>query len=314
MACHIFELLLVERQWRGGAPGTYKNTTDSQACMTCPLNTYSEDMSSNCTMCPFGLLSPVGSTAVEECCSTGSAFVENPYYALLPLQPKFLLYAVRVSVNPALGTRVTAAHPKSPVYVASGGYNDSAFLAFRKTNSGSGHNYMDTNESPVTWTKGLDVVVVVRILERVQGVIWSMQRNNEWVVFEVHTIVSQVIFKLCISVFNNENFYPSLCTIDSVPLDVCLKVTYTYDQTRIGYVALDVTYVNTTGVTVILSSRQCCAQVNGNYNLYSMDVKEFTPVKFVLGYSGYGLLGQQVLRRCKNTRTFSYRDFISGRD
>lgn len=29
----------------------------------------------------------------------------------------------------------------------------------------------------------------------------------------------------------------------------------------------------------------CCVQVNGNYDLYSMDMQEFNPRKFVLGYS-----------------------------
>jgi hypothetical protein len=81
--------------------------------------------------------------------SVHSSFVENPYYVLLAIQPKLLLYAVRLSVNPALGSRVTASHPKSPVYVASDGYNGGAFLAFRKTNACLGHNYMDTDESPV---------------------------------------------------------------------------------------------------------------------------------------------------------------------
>jgi hypothetical protein len=262
------------------APGTYKNTTGSQACMTCPLNTYSETMSFNCTVCPLGLLSPAGSTAAADCCSPRSSFVENPYYALLAIQPKLLLYAVRVSVNPALGGLVTAGNtPKSPIYQASGGYNGNAFLAFRKTNKGSGHSYMDTDETPVTWTNGLAVVAVVRILEPVVGAIWSMQRSNEYVAFQIHTIVSQGIFKLCVSAYNSANHYPSRCTKDSVPLDVWLQVTYTYNRTRIGYGTLDLTYVNTTGVPVSLSSG-----VLGNF-AGSMDVQEFTPRKFVLGYS-----------------------------
>ena len=221
-------------------------------------------------------------------CVNGSvhlSFVENPYYVLLAIQPKLLLYAVRVSLNPALGTRVTASHPRSPVYVASGGYNGSAFLAFRKTNAGSGHNYMDTDESPVTWLNGVAVVAVVRILEPVAGAIWSMQKLNEHVAFQIHTTVTQGILRLCVSAFNVANNYPSFCTRDAIPLNVWLQVAYTYNRTRSGFVALNVTYVNAS-VTVALSTGQCCSKVNGIYsNPYSMDMQEFTPNKFVLGYS-----------------------------
>jgi hypothetical protein len=83
------------------------------------------------------------------------------------------------------------------------------FLVFRKITSGLGHNYMDTNERPVTWANGLDVVVVVRILERVQGVIWSMEKSTEYVIFQIHPIVVQGIFTICVSVFNSTGNYPN---------------------------------------------------------------------------------------------------------
>jgi hypothetical protein len=218
--------------------------------------------------------------------SVHSSFMENPYYVLLAIQPKLLLYAVRVSVNPALVSRVTASHPKSPVYVASGGYNGGAFLVFRKTNAGSGHNYMDTDEIPVTWLNGVAVVTVVRILEEVAGAVWSMQKLNEHVAFQIHTTVTQGILRLCVSAFNINNNYPSFCTRDVVPLNVCLQVAYTYDRTRSGFVALNVTYVNAVSVTVALSTGQSCSQVNGIYSdPYKMDMQEFAPNKFVLGYS-----------------------------
>jgi hypothetical protein len=207
-----------------------------------------------------------------------SAFVENPYYVLIAIQSKLLLYAVRVSVNPALGTRVTASHPKSTLYVSSDGYNGGAFLAFRKTNAGLGHNYMDTDESAVTWLNGVAVVAVVRILEPVAGAIWSMQKYNEHVAFQIHTTLTQGIFRLCVSAFNVANNYPSFSTRDAIPLNVWLQVTYTYDRTRSGFVALNVTYVNTVSVTVALSTGQCCGQVHGIYsNPYIMDMQEFTP-------------------------------------
>jgi hypothetical protein len=71
---------------------------------------------------------------------------------------------------------------------------------------------MDTNERPVTWANGLDVVVVVRILERVQGVIWSMEKSTEYVIFQIHPIVVQGIFTICVSVFNSTGNYPNFCT------------------------------------------------------------------------------------------------------
>lgn len=212
-------------------------------------------------------------------------FVENPYYVLLAIQPKLLLYAVRVSADPALGTRVTTAHPMSPSYVPSGGYNNTAFLAFRKTGAGEGHKYMDTNENQVTWINGVAVVAVLRILESVAGAIWSMQKTSEYVAFQVHTTLTLGVLRLCVSAFNSINQYPSFCTRDAVPLNVWLQVAYTYDRTRAGYVALEVTYANGTS-TIALSTGQCCNQVNGVYqNSYSMDVQEFTVNKFVLGYS-----------------------------
>jgi hypothetical protein len=104
--------------------------------------------------------------------------------------------------------------------------------------------------------------------------------------------VVQGIFTICVSVFNSTGNYPNFCTWDAVPLDVWVQVTYTYDRTRTGYdrtrtgyVMMTVTYVNSTGTTTVLSTGQWCGQVNGNYDLYNMDMLEFTPLKFVLTYS-----------------------------
>jgi hypothetical protein len=69
---------------------------------------------------------------------------------------------------------------------------------------------MDTNENQVT--NGLDVVDVVRILERVQVAIWSMEKSTEYVVFQIHTIVVQGIFTICVSAFHSVDKYPNFCT------------------------------------------------------------------------------------------------------
>jgi hypothetical protein len=85
---------------------------------------------------------------------------------------------------------------------------------------------MDINEIPVTWTNRLTVVVVVWILEQVEGTIWNIQKSNDHVVFQIHTIVvelkivPEVIFRLCVSVFNSPGNYPSFFIRDTVPLDV----------------------------------------------------------------------------------------------
>ncbi len=72
------------------APGTYKDTVNPQECMTCPEDTYSEDMSSHYTMCPVGLWSSSGSRGSAKWCMPGLTYMENSYYVLLTIQPKLL--------------------------------------------------------------------------------------------------------------------------------------------------------------------------------------------------------------------------------
>lgn len=211
----------------------------------------------------------------DTCCRVNA--VVNPYATLMSIKPMLTYYAVKVASPPSLATRVLGTRSAlctlsylqcasqqsqnpGPVYQAAGGYNNKPYLAFGKTSAGRGHAYLDTDEGNVLWSGGLAVVAVIRITERISGAIWSMQKYNEHIQFQIHTVITtDNVFRLCASAFNSVNTVDSFCT-DEVPVNEWLRVLYTYDESRVAaqYVKVTVTYVNVASQTIALNSRNLC--------------------------------------------------------
>ncbi len=117
---------------------TRSQTVDSQACLTCQEDTYSETMSSNCTVCPVGLWSPGPSSWCTQC---------------------VCLWTLLLSDVCRIQWRI----------------------------SGVSKDYL--------WFRS-----------QLHG---HQRESTEYVAFQIHTIVVQVIFRLCVSSFNSAVNYPN---------------------------------------------------------------------------------------------------------
>jgi len=247
--------------------GTYKNVTGTSACIVCAANLYSTlpTAATSCTACNPGFQSLASSAVVGDCCDPNTTIASSPFYMLSSNTQAVLgyNYAVRVSSVPLLGLR--AGGSAAPTYVASDGYNGRGFLRFSKTSTTTGHKYMDADESTVSFTTGLTVVTVLRFLESVKGVVWSMQRSDEQMAFEIYMSSA---FQLCVNAYSS-NF----CTDTAVPANIWLQVSYTFNPSATNKQLIKVVYTSSNGATVVLSKTD------------TRLIYGFSPRKYALGYS-----------------------------
>jgi hypothetical protein len=249
--------------------GTYKNVSGSAACGVCPANTYSASVASVCTACAAGFTSAPGSIEAADCCDPNTAYVKNLYYSLSSATRAAVdlqMYNVRVSSAPMLGNRAGLPPPSgsAPTFALSDGYNGQGFLRFSKTSPTSGHSYMDANEGTWSTTNGLTIVCVMRFMELKRGAIWSMQRQDEWIGFELYMSSAA---QFCVNAYSS-----NICTDTAVPINVWLQVTYTYNPSATNKQLLQVVYTST-GNTVVLSKTD------------TRSIDGFGGRKYALGYS-----------------------------
>ena len=236
--------------------GKFKNASGSQACDVCAANTYSASGVLFCTACPFGFTSPNGSTVFSDCCDPNTTYAKNLYDTLssttkTALDPNIYrsAYVARVSSAPEL--KYYTNQPNPPAYISSGGYSGQAFLRFSKTSSTSGHNILYTPGSSFNGGAiGNTVVTVIRFMENIQGVFYGMQSGTTGNFFELY--LSDTL-QFCV----RSQFYNWMscctCTDTAVPINVWLQVSYTDNPSAYPRQTLKVTYMSTTGTTIVLS-------------------------------------------------------------
>ena len=251
------------------AAGMYKDVTGSSACVTCPADTYSTltIAAPSCTACNPGFKSFAGSSIVADCCDPNTTNARSPYYMLSSATQTQIsqtstlrywgeiipTYVVRVSSIPVLSfSKGDDQPPIPPTYISSGGYNGQAFLRFSKISSVSGVNYLGT-EAIISPDNGITVVTVVRFVERIKGVFWSMAGNHQTNAFEIN--LSDTL-RLC--VFTRQSAYGAvpineLCTDTAVDINVWLQVSYTYHPDRTDKQQLKVVFSSVTNGMVVLS-------------------------------------------------------------
>ena len=232
--------------------GKFKNTTGNN-CSTCPENTYSLSGASLCTACPAGFTSPNGSTVLLDCCEPNSIYVKN-LHKLLSSTTKTLLntkcFGVKVSSIPGLSSFGSAANPgiSPPAYNSSGDlYNRQPFLRFSKSSSVSNLNRLSMSFT-ITPNNGIVIVTVVRFMESIGGVFWSVDDASK--VFGLHLTSTM---NLCAQARDGHWGSYAFCTAP-VPVNVWLKVSYTYNRYRAPKQILRVEYLSTTGSTIVLSA------------------------------------------------------------
>jgi ferredoxin len=135
-------------------------------------------------------------------------------------------FSLRVSSIPALGANTVG---KAPTFFPSGGYFGHPFLRFSKSTSTSNHDHLYISSACVTFTSGATVMFVVRFLETLssynaQTVLFSMQRSDEFIGFDVHLRTVSSVLNLCISTWSAGN----TCTVANAPLNTWIRVVYTY--------------------------------------------------------------------------------------
>jgi hypothetical protein len=246
--------------------GMYKDVMGSSACATCPADTYSTltIAAPSCTACNPGFKSFVGSSIVADCCDPNTTNARSPYYMLSSATQTQIsqtstlrysgqiipTYVVRVSSVPMLSfSPGTDIPPIPPTYISSGGYNGQAFLRFSKISSVSGVNYLSTG-CIVRPDDGITIVTVVRFLESIKGVFWSMFGSYGSNAIEIN--LSDTL-QLCVKAREGHWGDYSVCTSSAVPINVWLQVSYTYHRDRWPRTMLNVIYLSTIGNTVTLS-------------------------------------------------------------
>jgi len=247
------------------AAGKVKNVTGTAACETCPPNTYAVSGSLQCSACPANFTSLAEGHSFADCCDPNTTPMPNIYWSLSSSTQAAMsvYYAVRVSSTPLLGLRnmtgtvgavcgnlanIICPIPatRAPTYVSSGGYNNQAYLTFRKSPT---TQWMDTDEVQISFDKGMTIVIVCRLLETVDGAIFSMKYDANNMMLEIRMHLG----KLCIGP-NTETFY-SQCTSSAVPLNEWLRVTFTYSGHTSAVSTMKVVYTLSSGADVVVFSQ-----------------------------------------------------------
>jgi hypothetical protein len=298
------------------AAGKVKNVTGTAACTTCPTNTYAVSGSLECSTCPANFTSLAEGRSFEDCCDPSTTPVPNIYWSLNSSTQAALsaYYAVRVSSTPLLGLRsmtgtvgvlcgttVTCPIPatRAPTYVSSGGFNNQGYLTFRKNPT---TQWMDTDEVPMSFQKGLTIVTVVRFLEyggqsyNYKGAFFSMMPGSGSLL-EVFLDDNYGRSPIQLCVGRIDAFY-SFCTTvaGGIPLNQWLEVTFTYSGFISDSYTIKVTYSLPSGTQVVVSSRTGTNQYGLNQGptiaqlpLLQNDIAS----RYALGYSAGGICQPQ---------------------
>ena len=284
--------------------GKYKNVTGSSVCLSCSADFYSTlgTAATSCTACKSGFKSLSVSGDVADCCDPNTTIARSPFFTLSAATQAALgyYYSVRVSSTPLFGLRsMTSTVSKgwgpfgnllspiptsvAPTYIPSGGFNNQAYLSFRRTPN---VQYMDTDEVPITFENGMTFVTVVRFLDYDIGMryLWvgslvSFMFPDRSLGFEVYLTDRGFPHGPFLCVGRGYNYFNarewanagqtderSICTARSgtagkIPFNEWLTVTFTYDGNSNPLHTLKVTYQLPTGVEVVVASTS--AFVNG---------------------------------------------------
>jgi hypothetical protein len=135
---------------------------------------------------------------------------------------------------------------------------------------------MDTDEVPISFDKGMTIVIVFRLLETVDGAIFSMKYDANKMMLEVRMRLG----KLCIGP-SDEVFY-SQCTSAAVPLNEWLRVTFTYSGHTSAVSTMKVVYTLSSGADVVVFSQSRVVDWGFQGNVFGTSDSSF----YVLGYRG----------------------------
>jgi hypothetical protein len=213
--------------------GSFSPVNGSAACQVCRLNSDTYDYPRTECKCHMGFYDAL----------TRNVFSNDTIVSILSHQ-----YSVLVANPPMYGTRVASGvytdaanvqYSVAPAYIASGGYNGNAFLRFTTTPSKTGFSHMNADEQPVSFANGLTIALVVRFLDYAgTHPMWSMTGQIVGGVQFRDTIMQfnlNIRNELCLYIF--QNYCPGgtcghcdICTTQAAPLNVWLRVFFTYTR------------------------------------------------------------------------------------